>query len=378
MLKQKWRMIQKKIKAKWPQFVFLDDAQYMYLLAGLVFFAGVLLLGWFGYGAISKKLSKKYSAEMVVVTTSAPFFTKQIPCSYHRLLDGVCVQSQDAIDPELVAVMVENAADAWPLSGLSQASVVYEALVESNIPRYMALYPISSSVTKVGPVRSARPYYLDWLGEYPRVMYMHVGGSQEALDSLQALNIFDVDEISRGWYFWRDKQRDVPHNTYTSAVLWQKAWDDYGPKAVSDFEPWIFADTDTCTLNCANTVSIDLSSSLYNITWKYVSSSHAYERYQDSRGRYRDTQGNTMFADTVIVQYVPYTVIDDIGRKRVQTTGSGEVIIFRKGHAIKGVWRKHSRTDRTEFLTQSGESIALQPGKIWVEILPVTTDVSWE
>src|SRR5690606_23920743 len=129
--------------------------------------------------------------------------------------------------PRTVGIMIENHYDARPLSGLADASVVYEAPVEGNYTRFLAVFPEDAEVQKIGPVRSARTYYLDWVSEYPDMLYMHVGGSPDALEKIKTHGIFDFNEFYRGWYYWRDSGRYAPHNVYTSSALFQKAMDEY-------------------------------------------------------------------------------------------------------------------------------------------------------
>ncbi|MFH0804659.1 MAG: DUF3048 domain-containing protein, partial [Patescibacteria group bacterium] len=121
-----------------------------------------------------------------------------------RVLDGVYVPSgQENLFP--AAVMVENLVAARPQSGLAKANVVYEALAEGGITRFMAVYasPLAG-LREIGPVRSARPYYLDWVGEY-HALYLHAGGSPQALQDIKRYNVFDLSQFTNGPYYKRIK-----------------------------------------------------------------------------------------------------------------------------------------------------------------------------
>ena len=124
--------------------------------------------------------------------------------------------------PSVFGVMVENSIEAWPLSGVEEAFLVIEAPVEAAIPRFIAFYGEDQEVEKIGPVRSARPYYVDWANEF-EALYAHVGGSNAALDLIAYNGTFDLNEFSNGNYFWRATSRFAPHNAYTSTELLQKA-----------------------------------------------------------------------------------------------------------------------------------------------------------
>jgi len=151
----------------------LDRLTYVYALAGLVIFFALCLIFWFIYiyhfANKPPDLQEEYMPEQAK--------TENAECEFVRIIDGQCVDTTDEVRPKLVVVAVDNHPKARPQSGLNSARVVYEAPVEGGYTRYMALYLVDDDVGKVGPVRSARPYFLDWLSEYGKPMYMHVGGS---------------------------------------------------------------------------------------------------------------------------------------------------------------------------------------------------------
>ena len=350
--------------------------RYIYIVATVVFLTGVGLLIWFGAGAFFGRLTAAERAALDSTPAAAP---SEALCVYRRRVNGACVPSALGVDPELVAVMIENSRDAWPLSGLSEAAVVYEAPVEGNVPRFLAIYVGDDPVTAAGPVRSVRPYYVDWVSEYGDIMYMHVGGSDEGLERMDAANVFAINEFYRDGYFWRSGERPRPHNTYTSSRLWQKARKDYGEYHESEaYDGWLFAERRPCgsasnsdvNEECVSEITAAFLSPTYDARWVYNTSTEKYSRYQNKELQ-TDPDGAAIAADTVIVQRVRAAVIDEVGRKRLDTIGEGEVTVFRNGYAIPGRWRKASRKDRTQFYDENDQLIPLQSGKIWVEVLPV-------
>ncbi|EKE06746.1 MAG: hypothetical protein ACD_18C00289G0001, partial [uncultured bacterium] len=290
-------MIFKKYKAN-----FLNT-RVIYILAAIIFVAGIILLSIFAYNYFKVKNAVHISPDEEVVENS-----EEENCQFSRLLDGVCVETLEETNPELVAVMIENHTEARPQSGLAKASIVYEAPVESNYSRFMAIFPKETEVNKVGPVRSARQYYLDWLREYGEdIMYMHVGGSPEALATIVSdKRIFDFNEFSKGPYFWRSTDRYAPHNVYTNSENWQIGWEKLGIKENTDFKSWKFRDIGNCEgigETCVDEITIDFLPPYYSATWKYNSSTRKYARYQ-IEGRHLDQDGTAIEADTIIVQKV--------------------------------------------------------------------------
>ena len=118
-------------------------------------------------------------------------------------LTGESLETEIENLPQVFGVMIENAADAWPLVGVNEAFLVIEAPVEAGIPRFIAFFSEDQEVDKIGPVRSARPYYLDWNDELDAV-YAHVGGSPEALDLIKyELDTIDLNQFWQSEYFYR-------------------------------------------------------------------------------------------------------------------------------------------------------------------------------
>lgn len=362
-----------------------DTLMLLYISGGLILLTACIIGVWFFYpdtkgtDSLVDDQQKTYQEDTTL---------HEGTCEFRRLLDGICVTSQEETHGPLVGVMIENHIDAQPLSGIDDARVVYEASVEGGITRLLALYTLDSDVSKVGPVRSARPYYLDWISEYSDAMYMHVGGSPEALQKIQTFGIFDMDEFGRGWYFWRDKNRYAPHNAYTSSELWQKAYERYAPESTTTtFASWKFAEKEPCVVTtstsqaenniCASYIDISFRGGQYGADWYYDSEKGVYEREQFGRP-HRDVLGNQITADTVIVQYVSGRAIDAVGRLSVDTIGTGDAVVFAKGHVTEGIWTKEKRTDRTHFVDLDGNSIYLAPGKIWVTVVTQAGEVAWE
>ncbi|MBU0661201.1 DUF3048 domain-containing protein [Patescibacteria group bacterium] len=356
----------KKIK-QFQKSIGIDSVHMVYVLAGFVLFVALGLVLFLSQSMWSKKHIEQERAEEEFVIEEE---LEEIFCDYERLIDGVCVEREEAVAPGIVGVMIENHVEARPLAGLSQARVVYEAAVEGNITRFFALFIESDDVVKVGPVRSARPYYIDWLSEYGDTMYMHVGGSPEALEKIAQTGIFDMNEFSRGWYFWRSRDRAAPHNVYTSSQLWQDAYETYAPEeANTQIDSWKFDhEAEACQENCLDEITVAFAPYTYRATWMYNAEQDLYERYEGGRKHY-DQTGGALIANTVIVEHVSAKVIDNVGRLRVETLGEGDVDIFMHGKHVQGTWKKENRTDKTRWYDDAGEEISIVPGVIWVSVL---------
>lgn len=342
-----------------------DDVTMMYVLAGIVLFAAIALGLWF----IAPSFYATGPTGLLDPDPEEDEAQQEEGCAYRHVVHGRCVATIEAQSPRLFAVMVENHPDARPQSGLAKADLVYEAPVEGNFSRFMLIFDEDADIAKIGPVRSARPYYLDWAAEYGDPMYAHVGGSPAALERITNEGVNDLNEFYRGWFFWRSDDRYAPHNVYTSTKLLGKAMDDYAD-AYQDttVEPWVFAEQEACTEECIEELVVTFSGRTFEATWKYNTTTQQYERYQDG-APHRDLDGTPITADTIIVQRVETQVLDAVGRLAMNAVGFGEATIFQKGHVLEGEWAKEGVEERTHWIDKNGALQVLQPGTIWVEVL---------
>jgi len=250
--------------------------------------------------------------------------------------------------------------------------VVYEAPVEGGLTRFLAIYPRTSTIPRVGPVRSARAYYLDWLREYGDTLYLHCGGSPEALDLINQENIFAANEFYRGSYFWRDSTyHEAPHNLFTSSELWQKIFERYGTERQRFFwNGWKFGALASSTpAEAVKEIKLKYFAD-YEVGWKYNEELGRYARWSNGI-QYLDAESQPALADNVIIQFAEMKVIDEIGRRQITTVGSGEGRVLRGGVMIRGTWKKENPADRTRFYDGNGAEIPLAPGQTWVEVMPV-------
>lgn len=331
----------------------------IYQLASVLL--GVILLG----GSIYF-VAAKYSGRIVWKNISS--YQTQAP-QYFSALDGLPVSSTEMINPSVVGIMVDNHPDARPQSGLSFAKIVYEAPAEGGITRYFAVFDASQSVEKIGPVRSARPYFVDWLEEYTG-LYMHCGGAPEALIKIKTDKVFDADEFFNGPYYWRDEDRIAPHNLFTNSEYWNKLLTKKSDQKQIFSNGWKFGDLNVSSTEMVKNISVNFVSD-YVVEFDYDQNSKNYIR--TTNGEQQLENGQPLLAQNVIVQYVKTRVIDDYGRKDITTSGSGDLRVLRDGVMVRGQWKKEN--NRTRWYDQNNNEINLKPGKIWIEVVPNDTSL---
>lgn len=300
-----------------------------------------------------------------------------------RLLDGVIVEeSKNKLWP--YAVMIENLREVRPQAGLSQASVVYESLVEGGATRFMAVFDPSEVVPEIWPVRSVRPYYIEWSSEYDALL-AHCGGSPKALQIIRDnSDIKDLNQISRDWqYFWRDTTRGMPHNLLTSSEKMNFALRDKELRdKQAEFRAWKFKGEDDLENRGEDgkTLTFNFSYGLtYKVSYQYNQEKNVYWRFnadQPHKDRNTDQQ---IEVKNVVVQLVDEPILSGgQGRLEIQVEGEGKAWILRDGQIIAGTWKKASRTERTLFFDQDGQEIEFNRGNTWVHVVPEAQAVIYE
>jgi hypothetical protein len=272
-----------------------------------------------------------------------------------------------------LAVMVENLRPARPQSGLTQADVVYEAITEGGITRFLAIF-VGGNPPVIGPVRSARPHFINIAREYQAV-YVHCGESYEALQILSAdSSIFNLDQMQYDAPFWRDHTRSAPHNLYTSATRLRQCaqrlrWD----APVSPL-PSFNSNQPLPAGLPATRVEIHFPGAVdYRLQLVYNPQLGGYERYEDGKLHVDRETGQPIVAKNVVIQRVAaFPFLDSAkGTLDVGVVGSGEGVFFCAGEQLALSWSKPNNTSITNFqVVGTNVPAPFQCGQTWVEIVP--------
>jgi len=320
-----------------------------------------------------------YSFWNAPVSKPAPYTIPQRPKpkpKYYSPLTGLEVPSQVDTTKPVTAIMIENSPDARPQSGLKDGEVVYEAIAEGGITRFLVLYQ-QNKPDLIGPVRSVRPYYLDWARPYDASI-AHVGGSSLALQQVRDGSWRDIDQFFNGSYYWRASDRYAPHNVYTSfakldALNQAKGYTSSHPAEMKRTDGKAVSQPD------ATSISVHISGPLYDSSYTYDKTSNAYTRSEGGEV-HNDREKGAITPAVVVVMEVPTTqVFEDTFRESMQTTGSGKVTIFQNGTVIQGNWHKNTAADQLSFTDADGKDISLVRGQTWITAIPSDTgSVSWQ
>ncbi len=285
------------------------------------------------------------------------------PDCVRRLIDGRLVPPHNS-NPYPVAVMIDNHVQARPSSGLSRANLVYETEVEGGITRYLAIFAGDQDIDKVGPVRSARPYFLDW-AQGLSALFVHCGGSPAALARLAAGNTKNLNEFYNSQYFERGQNRTAPHNIFTSSADLKKYLKKQGLRQ-GKYISWDFKSPASLEKRGEGQIIKIPFDKGYQVEWRYNKESNLYTRYLNNRVHSEGDQD--IKAANIIIHFTSMEVVDDKLRLRLDTTGEGNGFICQDGACSPIEWRKTTTASRTKYYHRDQE-IKLNPGTTWIEIL---------
>ncbi len=283
-----------------------------------------------------------------------------------------------------IAVMIDDLWAARPQSGFTDASIVWQAPAEGGIPRYMLIFG-ENVPESVGPVRSSRYYYIAWAAEW-RAVYVHVGGSPQALQTLRAEGqgqlVYDADEFSYGGktgYLWRVTERYAPHNVYSDGIHLRKLARRVGAADGPITPVWTFA-PDAPLAARPQGGGIELAYPANTIRYDYDRRSNTYLRWANGEKQVDAATGKRVRPKNVVVVFMRFGPLNDghpqKGRLEADVVGEGAALIATNGRTVKGTWRKHSLSEPTLLFDDGGQPIVLTAGQTFVQVLPLGTPVT--
>ena len=278
-----------------------------------------------------------------------------------------------------IAVMIDNNVNAQPQAGLNDAYIVYEIIVEGGESRLMALFK-GVNLDKIGPVRSARHYFLDYALENDAI-YVHYGWSPEAQSDISALGVNNINGISETTNeFWRVKDKSSPHNVATSTEKILEIANKKGYTTTSSRDSVLNYTTSEVNLeNGQDATDVVIPYSQYNVVeWKYDSNSKRYIRYSKGKKQTDWTTGEDVTAKNIIVEFIENTELDDgenKGRQTMTTVGTKEGYYITNGEAIKITCEKLTRSSQTVYKDENGNEIDVNDGNTFIQICPTNANV---
>ena len=300
----------------------------------------------------------------------------KVKVKYYSPLNGVEVADESATKRTVTAVMIENSPDARPQSGLAEADVVFEAVAEGGITRFIALYQ-NSQPGLIGPVRSLRPYYVDWASGFdPSVA--HVGGSPDALNMIRSGNYgVDIDQFFNSGSYWRSNDRSAPHNVYTNFEK-LNALNASKDKTSSNFKFAPRTNEKRVEPATATSIHVEVSSGLFTVDYSYDTESNSYIRKQGGV-EHTDREKGQIKPKVVVALKTDISLSSDGSHMNIATNASGTAYVFQNGGITEGVWSKAGPKDQLFIKNADGsKEIPLIRGQTWVTVIANDKTVSWQ
>lgn len=282
------------------------------------------------------------------------------PQKFYSQLTGNEV-SEEVSNRPILGVMVENSESVRPQTGLDSAGIVFEAVTEGGITRYLALYQ-EDMPKEIGPVRSVRPHFVSWLLGFAASV-AHVGGSLKALQMIDSLNVKTLTQFQYSEPYRRISERPAPHNVYAS----MKALRDLQAELKhqkGQFSDIPRSDDAPAEMPDAKNISIDFSSPSFATEFRYNKATNSYKRFIAGEPHIDATTNKQITVKNLVVIKVKGTNSDTI-----KTVGNGEAWVFKNGTFQKIRWKKTSHEQRIKFVDEMGNEIPLNRGDTWISVL---------
>lgn len=284
------------------------------------------------------------------------------PIVYYSPFTHEVVSKEISEAPEYFAI-IENSKDARPQSGLTKADIIYETLAEGGIPRFIALFQ-KNTCAKLGPIRSARPYFIDIAKDY-NLSFAHCGGSEEALERVSNEKLLSINEMQNGSTFYRSTDRKAPHNLYTTSDSILQFIKNKGLNSRTNIG---LSFNDSYYLNSAltpcNSVLVK-TGPYYKTSYDYKNG--YYEKSMDGTPATDKETGEVIKTKNIVIQITDIILQkDNLHHLTIRLTGEGDAFVISNGKLIKGKWVKDPNKQGTNLKDLTGLEIPLSSGNtIW-------------
>lgn len=283
------------------------------------------------------------------------------------------------------AVMINNIKTVWGYqSGIQDAYMVYEIIVEGGYTRLMALYK-DKNLDRIGSVRSSRHYFLDYALENDAI-YVHFGWSPQAQSDMSSLGVNNINFMSYNGYT-RDRSLGLAseHTAFTTTTNIMEGADYYGYRKTSDQKPLL--DYSVKSVNIANMEGAVPANNIYiqfsasrSTSFEYDSVNKVYNRFQNDIAHKDYVTGLQYTAKNIITYQVDnYTISgDNKGRQTIENIGNGTGWFISEGYAVPITWKKSSRSSKTIYKYLDGTEIKVNDGNTYIEIQPSSKNLTIE
>ena len=328
-----------------------------------------------------------------VVESPLEFLPFIIPAGPVSRLTGLPIYEEN-LNRRPFAAVINNHTQSLPQSGLAWADVVYEVLAEGDITRLVGIFQ-SYIPEKIGPMRSARDYFVDFAFNHD-ALFIHHGSSPGGYSRIWSLGLTNLDGMAlEGSVFWRDRSfpewalntgnRPFEHSSFTGgerllAHIENRAIRDYWPEEPQEFGFNFHAHRGLqgeLTGGQAYNVVVPFSNWYYR---RFVYC-HETELYflENRHGAHMEAEtGEQIAVGNILIQFTSMRVVDAEGRQNVYTIGTGAGYLVSGGRFQAVNWAKDSHTAPTRWYFEDGSPLVMAPGRVWICVFQAHGDVFFE
>lgn len=350
----------------------LDKKQWAIIIAVIILVIGGGVFAYFKFFQKEKAVGPAATQQRQQETETTP-----APTTVASKLSGL--QVEPAVNERPVTgIMIENSTDARPQSGMQEADVVFEAVAEGGITRFLALYQ-DKTTPYIGPVRSVRPYYIQWAMGFDAAI-AHAGGSAEALNNIKQWKTKDLDQFANGGAYKRISGRYAPHNLYTSIDALNQLESKKG-FGTANFTGFARKADEASKTPSATSIDVKISSQYFNSHYDYDPGSNSYKRSQAGAPHMmvsEDGKVQTQLQPKVVIALVMTQGRAGDVHTAYGTIGSGTAYIFQDGKLTEGTWKKGGNSEQFTFTNLSGEPVKLNAGQTWLTAVGSTSLVTYK
>lgn len=287
-------------------------------------------------------------------------------------LTGVAVE--EAVNQPAIVVKVENTSAARPQSGLEDADVVWETIVEFEVSRFVAVYH-SKTPKEVGPVRSARPVDLR-ITKPMKPLFVFSGAQKRMVSRIADSNVQAISHDAGAAGLSRSSARRAPHNVYANleTILGNadKSHQD-SPEQQFAFAPEAAEATAVTAGADTKGISLNLSSAA-RPAWAWDGKADKWLRSEGS-AKAMTAAGKQLAATNVVVIEAEQA---DSGLKAqggamvpdTMIKGTGKALVATGGKTFEATWSKETMGSPLKLVDANGQPVTLAPGNTWVELMP--------
>ena len=280
-----------------------------------------------------------------------------------------------------IAYMIDNNIGEAKHAGLQDSYLNYEIIVEGGLTRIMAIYK-DKKVTLIGPIRSARHYFLDYALENDAI-YAHFGWSPQAENDIKQMGVNNINGMTDPEPYRRDEKAKAPHNVFTNTSFIKSYIDK--KKYDSESNNWKLLNLSAKEINLAtesspdvaNKVSMTYSENEYR-TYSYDQSNKHYLRSQNGKPHLDRKSNEQLHYKNIIIMKVKNESIDSEGRQTLDNVGSGAGYYITNGYYRKINWSKQTRMSKTNYTYEDGSTVTLNDGNTFIQIVPENSNINIE